>query len=91
MECSKTAGRRRFTARTHSHLAHLLRAHSTAAALPPPRCRHLMIAVPASMWVELPGELVKLIAQQKSVRCGTMRQVCKAWRTALVPSFTELL
>ena len=40
------------------------------------------------MWVELPGELVKLIAQQKS--CGTMRQVCKAWRTALVPSFAEL-
>ena len=49
-----------------------------------------MIAIPASMWVELPGELVKLIAQQKSLRCGTMRQVCKAWRTALVPSFTEL-
>ena len=49
-----------------------------------------MIAIPASMWVELPGELVKLIAQQKSLRCGTMRQVCKAWRTALVPSFAEL-
>ena len=91
MECSKTAGPSALhTSHPHSHLALLLRAHSTAAALPPPRCRHLMIAVPASMWVEIPGELVKLIAQQKSLRCGTMRQVCKAWHTALVPSFAEL-
>ncbi len=59
-------------------------AHANSATVAAhPRC-------PASMWVELPGELVKLIAQQKSVRSGTMRQVCKAWRTALVPSFAEL-
>ena len=41
------------------------------------RCLHLIDLLPASMWVELPGELVKLIAQQKSVRWWTMRR--KAW------------